>query len=95
MLEEEIEQAYEIVIRGEEAKAWLDGPLGKYVLKQRADVERKVLEQFRLVDAGNPKKIRDLQRALDAANTGVQWLLDAIQMGSQQEQILKAERDEL
>lgn len=95
MLDSEMQQTFELVILGEEAKAWLDSPLGQYVLRQREEVQKKVLEQLRTVEASNVKKVRELQRALDASNTGVQWLLDAVQMGSQYNQILAAERDDL
>lgn len=88
------EEMYENLRIAEQIDAWMSGPIGKYVMAQKLESEKKVLEAFRRVDVTNVKKTTDLQRALDACTTGVQWLTDAIRMGIQYDQILRAEKGE-
>ncbi len=93
MLKKEIDKAHEAAIMGEEVRVWLASPIGQYILRQRVEVEKKVLEAFRRLDPSDAKGISDLQRALDAAHTGVQCLEDAISVGKQYVDILTMEND--
>jgi len=86
-------EIFEAAVMGEECELWLKSTIGQHVLRQRAEAEKKVMEAFRRADPGDTKAIAALQRALDAANTGVQWLVDAVHIGRQYEQILSAEKE--
>lgn len=93
MDDNELERAYEAGVLGEHIDVWLKSQIGQYVLQQRAETERKVLDLFRKLDPSDTSAVSELQRALNAAYTGVQWLMDAVDMGQQYIQLLKAEKE--
>lgn len=90
-MEEDKRNLYEEIVLGEEVEVWLKSPIGQFVMRQKQEVEKRIMEEFRKVDPEDASSIRLLQRALDAADTGPKWLIDQVHIAHQQEQILSAE----
>ena len=68
---------------GEEARRFLDSPIGKFI-QERSDIEvRQALEALQVVDPTDEKRIRELQNIIKVAGAIPFWLDLAIKSGEE------------
>lgn len=87
------EAALREVALGLDVEAFLQGPVGRYLIN-RAETERAVaLEALKDVDAEDAKAIRNYQHQIGIIDAIQQWLADAIADGRNAEQQLYERSD--
>lgn len=70
-----------LVHLGTEASLWWKSPLGRYVIKRSLDETEEIRAAFRDVDAGDRRKVEDLQLRWKVAEQALIWLNEAIKSG--------------
>jgi hypothetical protein len=87
------EAALQVVALGMDVEAFLQGPLGRYLV-QRAETERTAaLELLAKIDAEDAKAIRHCQQRIAVVDSIQQWLADAITEGRNAEQQLYEQQE--
>ena len=74
-------ETVQLAARGVEAQAWLNSPVGRYVVERSIQQVEEAQAQLLEVDPTDAKAVAALQRAATTARDAVQWIIDAVQDG--------------